>query len=203
MEVLKNKIEHPFLLLKKYLEMDPEEQKIYDQYALLIWNICETVYDRNKVDKTWYPVLKKERINHLDWIEKPENREGFKDEFLKFIGNNDYFKEKLPPKMRSRTALKVWKENRLIIVILPLLLIVTLIVIPASPYNLQYFDSRIAIDCARNHSAYGVNASSTCSQFSSGSLAELCAIDPKEFGQNHTIDCAKHLKLVNDSKPHK
>lgn len=105
--------------------------------------------------------------------------------------------------MRSKTAIKIWKENRLIIVIIPLLLIVTLIVVPASLYNLQYFDSRIAIDCARNPSAYGVNASSTCSQFTSGSLAELCAIDPKVFGQNHTIDCAKNLKLVNDSKPHK
>ena len=74
--------------------------------------------------------------------------------------------------MRSKTVMKVWKENRLIIVIIPLLLIVTLIVVPASLYNLQYFDSRIAIDCARNHKAYGVNA---CS------LAELCAIEPKEF----------------------
>ena len=60
--------------------------------------------------------------------------------------------------MRSKTVMKVWKENRLIIVIIPLLLIVTLIVVPASLYNLQYFDSRIAIDCARNHKAYGVNA---------------------------------------------
>ena len=74
---------------KKYLEMNSEEQKIYDQYALIIWNICETVYDRNKVDKTWYPVLKKERTNHFDWIKKPENRKYFKDEFLKFIDKDE------------------------------------------------------------------------------------------------------------------
>ena len=79
--------------------MNSEEQKIYDQYALIIWNICETVYDRNKVDKTWYPVLKKERTNHFDWIKKPENRKYFKDEFLKFIDKDENFERaKIPPK---------------------------------------------------------------------------------------------------------
>jgi hypothetical protein len=120
--------------------------EIYEQYALIIWNICETIYDRNKVDKTWYPVLKKQRTIHLDWLKLPENEKYFKDEFLIFIYKDENFKNgRILPKIRSRTALKIWKENRLIIVIVPLLLIVTLIVLPGSLYNIQYFDSRIAM----------------------------------------------------------
>src|SRR5215469_16257778 len=97
MDVLKINIEHPFLLMKKYSDMNSEEQKMYEQYALIIWNICETVYDRNKVDKTWYPVLKKQRTIHLEWL--PRNEKYFKDEFLKFIYKDDNFKnEKYPQK---------------------------------------------------------------------------------------------------------
>jgi hypothetical protein len=48
-----------------------------------VWNICETIYDRKKVDKTWTPVILTEAKLHSKWFY--ENTEEFKKEFINFI----------------------------------------------------------------------------------------------------------------------
>jgi hypothetical protein len=116
MEVLKLGIENPYLrdpqitqnykkskdeihnpLNIHYKQNDDEREKAmrYEQYAFMVWNICETVYDRKKVDKTWYPIIKTERKLHSKWLQEPENTCKFKPEFTKFIDNFDNFKPKL------------------------------------------------------------------------------------------------------------
>jgi hypothetical protein len=51
MEILKEGIEHPYL-------SDPK----------MVWNMCETVYDRKRVNDRWLQVIKTEKDLHLAWF---------------------------------------------------------------------------------------------------------------------------------------
>jgi type III secretory pathway component EscR len=71
MEVMKISIEHPYLRDPdktrdyKIKFTDDKERLTYETYAHLVWNICETAYDRKKIDKTWLPAIKDEKKLHL------------------------------------------------------------------------------------------------------------------------------------------
>jgi hypothetical protein len=65
-----------------------------------------------------------------------------------------------------------------------------LILPPEKLYDLQYFDRPVIIDCARDYRAYDLDRPSDCSEFSSGSLAELCAVDPEQFKKSNKSDCS-------------
>jgi hypothetical protein len=57
MELLKLGLEYPeFWNEKKTLtysnSFSNDEKARYEIYALMVWNICESVYDRNKIDET-------------------------------------------------------------------------------------------------------------------------------------------------------
>jgi hypothetical protein len=56
----------------------------------MVWNICESVYDRNKVDDTWTPILRTEKELHWDWLKETENESKFKRNFRDYINNTDF-----------------------------------------------------------------------------------------------------------------
>src|SRR5215211_4948143 len=70
-EFMKISIEHPYLRDPdktrdyKIKFTDDKERLTYETYAHLVWNICETAYDRKKIDKTWLPAIKDEKKLHL------------------------------------------------------------------------------------------------------------------------------------------
>ena len=61
----------------------------YDAYAYMVWNVCETIYDRtmhhdaNKA--TWEPVINAEMRIHSQWIKDAENHHKFKKEFVDYV----------------------------------------------------------------------------------------------------------------------
>jgi hypothetical protein len=89
MEVLKQGIEHPDLRNKEittnYKNLKDDKRLQYETYAYMVWNICETVYDRKRVDETWLPAIKAEKDLHLTWLQQEENKCKFKQEFLQYI----------------------------------------------------------------------------------------------------------------------
>jgi len=92
MEITKEGITYPFLRDKSktsnYKQAFDGDQKLsYESYAYMVWNICETIYDRKKVNKTWLPVIKAEKELHFNWLE--DNKQKFKEEFLHFIMQNE------------------------------------------------------------------------------------------------------------------
>jgi len=93
MEILKIGLEHPYLRnpekTNKYTELTGDDKLRYETYANLVWNLCETVYDRKMVDKTWRPVIIEEKGLHLAWLKDTTNK--FKPEFKKYI-----MKDKIP-----------------------------------------------------------------------------------------------------------
>lgn len=62
METLKLGLEDPDLrnsdITNNYSKLEANKKLKYEIYAYLVWNFCETIYDRKKIDKTWLPVLK-------------------------------------------------------------------------------------------------------------------------------------------------
>jgi hypothetical protein len=60
-----------------------EEKDRYEIYSLLAWNICESVYDRKKIDKTWLPAIETQKKLHFRWLE--DNSSRFKGEFVDYI----------------------------------------------------------------------------------------------------------------------
>ena len=89
MDILKISLQDPYLRnpqkTSKYKELQEDERLKYETYAYLIWTMCETIYDRKKVDKTWQPVLVEEKNIHFEWLKDKENKSKFKEEFIKFI----------------------------------------------------------------------------------------------------------------------
>lgn len=88
MELLKLGLEYPeFWNEKKTLtysnSFSNDEKARYEIYALMVWNICESVYDRNKIDETWLPAIKTQKRFHLKWLE--DNKGRFKEEFINYI----------------------------------------------------------------------------------------------------------------------
>lgn len=62
-----------------------KDQRRYDIYAGMVWNLVETVDDRCDRDphlkRTWFPVLEVEKKRHWAWFRKPQNAALFKEEF--------------------------------------------------------------------------------------------------------------------------
>ena len=93
MDALKLALDHPEFRdpekTSRYKEAFTDKKQLlaYETYAYIVWNICETVYDRDEDKKTWYPVIDAERRLHLAWFSNPENHHKFKKEFRDFIQN--------------------------------------------------------------------------------------------------------------------
>jgi hypothetical protein len=96
MEILKQGIEHPYLrdpkITNNYKDLkddkglkDTERILRYETYAFMVWNMCETVYDRKRVNETWLPVIKTEKDLHLAWLKEGENTPKFKPEFVAYV----------------------------------------------------------------------------------------------------------------------
>jgi hypothetical protein len=87
-EILKESLSKPHLS-KGTFHRNETEILEYDIYAFILWNFLESIYDRCEEDKelqkTWYPILEVEAINHKHWIELSENKIKFKDSFLQFV----------------------------------------------------------------------------------------------------------------------
>jgi hypothetical protein len=68
------------IFTKSFLD---DERARYEIYALLAWNICESVYDRKKIDETWLPAIRTQKRLHFKWLE--DNKHRFKKEFWDYI----------------------------------------------------------------------------------------------------------------------
>jgi hypothetical protein len=105
MEVLKIGIENPYLRdiswIKNHVKnlelltnaeenrLEQDKAQKYEQYALMVWNIIETIYDRNKVDRTWRPIIEAEKHLHGQWFTENKNKY-FKSKFIKFVEDFAY-----------------------------------------------------------------------------------------------------------------
>ncbi len=94
MEILKIGIDNPEFRDKEktsdYKSSFAGNQLIrYEAYAYMVWNVCETVYDRtvNNADNriTWEPVIHAEMKVHKKWISDSGNHHKFKSEFLNYV----------------------------------------------------------------------------------------------------------------------
>lgn len=87
-EILKEALSKPHLVRQNIVRNEEQEVE-YNIYAFIIWNFLESIYDRCMLDKnlktTWFPIIEAEKTTHLAWIQNPQNRLKFKDEFLNFI----------------------------------------------------------------------------------------------------------------------
>ena len=206
-DVLKMGMEKPFLR-DKYLRdkasivcpTDESKKDIHDKevaynlYAFMVWNILETIYDRDKINETWYPVIKYERSLHLEWFRENNNKKKFKKKFVEFIENADHFKDKNPPRL-------IWKKisNKLIylgltIATIAAVLTIPFAILPGLHYDIEYFDRYLSLDCARNPEAYNVSHVYDCTEFSSGSLAELCVPDHQAFNKTDKKGCSAFIQ---------
>jgi hypothetical protein len=92
MEILKLGLQHPDLRdpkkITNYKKLNGDYRLKYESYAYLIWNFCESIYDRKMINKTWHPVIEEEKRLHYAWLEDSENRKKFKEEFTDFIIDN-------------------------------------------------------------------------------------------------------------------
>ena len=90
MEIIKESMKYPCLRnpdkTKNYKTRFTSEDRLrYEMYAHMVWGICETVYDRRKVDNTWKAAIIAEKELHLEWLKDDKNRKMFKQEFIDFI----------------------------------------------------------------------------------------------------------------------
>lgn len=89
MEILKIGLQHPDLRDPKkttnYKDLNGDYRLKYESYVYLVWNLCETIYDRKMVNKTWRPVIEEEKRLHYAWLKDTENRKKFKEEFTDYI----------------------------------------------------------------------------------------------------------------------
>lgn len=104
LEALKIGLEHPKLRNSKYTHnykvsfKNEDDLSRYECYAYIVWNICETIYDRRDTAlfETWKPVVVAENKLHRSWFENPENHHKFKERFRMYVAENfprDYVKE--------------------------------------------------------------------------------------------------------------
>lgn len=81
---------------KKHFKGDQRVQ--YELYAFMVWNVCETIYDRKSIKsfyKTWDCIVRVENNLHRNWFEIQDNHCRFKDEFVAYV--KDYL-----PNVNSR-----------------------------------------------------------------------------------------------------
>jgi hypothetical protein len=87
-DLLKMAVENP-RLINPEAARDADQQREYDTYALMVWNVTESIYDRCHGDgelcKTWYPAIDTEEKKHRKWFDDPINRSKFKGRFCRFI----------------------------------------------------------------------------------------------------------------------
>jgi hypothetical protein len=107
---------------------DEKEKAAYQQYAMVVWNIIETVYDRKKVAKTWIPIIKAEKKLHLKWFEEPENYDKSKPEFRAFVMNFKNYDQRF---MGVKTAIPY--------LVIGFILISVIVVLPIVYSNLMPF----------------------------------------------------------------
>ncbi|MDD5373864.1 MAG: hypothetical protein PHO62_10625 [Sulfurimonas sp.] len=91
-EILKEALAKPHVVRQNIVRSEEEEVE-YGIYAFIVWNFLESIYDRCMLDvslqTTWFPIIEAERATHLAWIQNPQNRTKFKDEFLNFIDKGE------------------------------------------------------------------------------------------------------------------
>ncbi len=91
-EILKEALAKPHVVRQNIVRSEEEDVE-YGIYAFIVWNFLESIYDRCMLDvglqTTWFPIIKAERATHLVWIQNPQNRTKFKDEFLNFIDKGE------------------------------------------------------------------------------------------------------------------
>lgn len=87
-DLLQMAVENPHLI-DPAAARDGKQQREYDTYAFMVWNVMESIYDRchgdNELCETWYPVIDTEEQRHRRWFEDPRNRVKFKDRFCRFV----------------------------------------------------------------------------------------------------------------------
>lgn len=70
------------------IKVAPNDDKIkgYESYAFMVWNFCETIYDKNNGinDETWKPIWELESNMHAAWFRHSDNKKKFKETFRKF-----------------------------------------------------------------------------------------------------------------------
>lgn len=77
-------------LTKDYkASFEGEELIQYETYALIVWNFCETLYDRgNKKNmESWQAVIHNEGDLQRNWMTYPDNASNFKKSFRDFVEN--------------------------------------------------------------------------------------------------------------------
>lgn len=93
MTILQMTMERPYLKTPDHLT-DDRQRSEYDTYAYVLWNFLESIYDHCLEDKylraTWYPSIRAESQRHRAWLDAPENRIKFKDDFYRFIAANRF-----------------------------------------------------------------------------------------------------------------
>jgi len=95
LEVIKLAITNPEFvdpnLTRDYMkgfEKDDRLRLKYELYAFLVWNVCETIYDRKSNGdffKTWECIIKVENDLHRNWLDYEKNHCRFKKDFIAFI----------------------------------------------------------------------------------------------------------------------
>jgi hypothetical protein len=83
-DILKLAITHPHLRQPEGVKTAEQKQQ-YDSYALMVFNLLETIYDHCRDDpllrETWKPIVTAESHLHRSWFEDPENRRYHKQTF--------------------------------------------------------------------------------------------------------------------------
>jgi len=93
LEVLKLGIENPKFVDPEYTgnykeKFSDDSLRKYNTYAFIVWNVCETIADREDDDalfQTWEPVMKAENQLHGAWFDNEENQGKFKKQFRDFM----------------------------------------------------------------------------------------------------------------------
>lgn len=94
--LLQMRVDRPHLAEPEICLERAEWRESYNQYAFMVWNFLETIYDRfyekpqcEPHRRTWQPIIENEGSLHLAWFSRPENggpiRGKFKKEFVDFI----------------------------------------------------------------------------------------------------------------------
>ena len=90
MRILEIGIEHPSFRdkskTKNYEKHFSHDERIqYENYAYIVWNFLETLYDRKSIkDKTYEGLLRDENDLHSEWF-KRNSENLFKESFIKYI----------------------------------------------------------------------------------------------------------------------
>jgi hypothetical protein len=75
-DILKLAIAHPHLRQPDGVKTAEQRQQ-YDSYALMVFNLLETIYDHCRDDpllrETWKPIVTAESHLHRSWFEETEN----------------------------------------------------------------------------------------------------------------------------------